>query len=71
VPASGIWFAEQSVDCLADAIEHFERHAGEFAPQAVRQQALRFHQRHFGEQFDAYIKQVLGQPQKDELRRAA
>jgi glycosyltransferase involved in cell wall biosynthesis len=70
-PASGMWFGEQTVDCLADAMEQFERRAGEFAPQAVRQQALRFHQRHFAEEFDAYIKKVLCLSQTDELRRAA
>src|SRR5207249_8761094 len=44
---TGFLFAEQSADCLAEALAWFEAHAGNFAPTAARRQALRFNPRRF------------------------
>src|SRR5207302_7686781 len=38
---AGLWFEEQSADCLAEAILRFEASAGDFSPAAARRQALR------------------------------
>jgi len=41
-PPSGLFFEEQTVDGLIEAIETFERSRGAFDPEAIRQNALRF-----------------------------
>jgi glycosyltransferase involved in cell wall biosynthesis len=52
---TGLWFAEQTADCLAVAIETFEAHATDFDPIAARRQALRFNQRRFEDEINAYL----------------
>lgn len=66
---TGLWFSEQSVECLAEAIAHFEKHHAEFNPAGLRQHSLRFHQRRFAEEMATFVRDVL-QPVKP-LRRAA
>jgi len=39
---TGVWFEEQSPECLAAAMETFEKRCDELAPEAARQQAERF-----------------------------
>jgi glycosyltransferase involved in cell wall biosynthesis len=56
---TGLWFKEQSADCLADAMQAFERQAGDFAPAAARRQALRFNQRRFADEIFGYLQSVL------------
>jgi len=56
---TGVWFAEQSVDALAAAIDMLERHAGDFDPTVARRQALRFRQGRFAEEFLTYLENVL------------
>jgi glycosyltransferase involved in cell wall biosynthesis len=56
---TGLWFEEQTVDCLADALRSFE--GREFSPAAARKQALRFDRRRFGDELVAYLYGVLGQ----------
>jgi glycosyltransferase involved in cell wall biosynthesis len=56
---TGLWFEEQSVDCLAGALRSFESH--NFSPAAARKQALRFDRRRFGDELVAYLYDVLGQ----------
>src|SRR5262249_4610674 len=67
---TGVWFAEQTVDCLIAALETFTKHADAFAPQALRRQALRFNARQFADELFAYINGLL-RPQESCLRRAA
>lgn len=67
---TGLWFEEQSADCLADAIVQFEAHAGDFSPQAARRQAQRFNEARFAEELFAYLEGVL-QPDAPPARRAA
>src|SRR5207244_4560065 len=59
-PPTGVWFAEQSAEALAAAIELVERHAGDLAPAAARRQALRFHQGRFAAELFGYLDGVLG-----------
>jgi glycosyltransferase involved in cell wall biosynthesis len=56
---TGIWFKEQSSECLAEAVQTFERRAGDLAPEAARRQAQRFSRRRFEEEFFGYLDQVL------------
>jgi glycosyltransferase involved in cell wall biosynthesis len=67
---TGIWFDEQSADCLADALLRFEARAGDFDPAALRRHALRFNQGRFAEELFGYLHSVL-QPASAPLPRAA
>jgi glycosyltransferase involved in cell wall biosynthesis len=66
---TGVWFEDQTADCLASSMEMFEKHAGDFNPHALRLHALQFNcQRFEKETFDYVAKVVEG---KRSLRRAA
>ncbi len=67
---TGLLFLDQSVDALADAIERFERLAGDFRPGAARKQALRFHPRRFDDEVTALMT-TLGFGGATMLQRAA
>jgi glycosyltransferase involved in cell wall biosynthesis len=68
---TGVWFAEQTVECLAEALLSFEARAGDFDPAAARRQARRFHAPRFeGELFD-FLDGVLRRPAATPARRAA
>jgi glycosyltransferase involved in cell wall biosynthesis len=56
---TGLWFAEQTVECLAETLSDFDKHAGDFSPQAARRQALRFNRSRFAEELFAYLDGVL------------
>jgi glycosyltransferase involved in cell wall biosynthesis len=58
-PPTGLFFAEQSADCLTAALADFEARAGAFDPAAARRQALRFNRRRFAEELFAYLDGVL------------
>jgi len=66
---TGLWFAEQTVDCLADTITAFEAQRGDFAPAAARWQAERFNQERFAAELFTYLDGVLQRPAMP-LRRA-
>ena len=68
---TGLWFAEQTAECLADALQTLERTAGTFDPAAARRQALRFNQPRFAEELLGYLAGVLGRPADAPSRRAA
>jgi glycosyltransferase involved in cell wall biosynthesis len=56
---TGLWFGEQTVASLAEAVNRFERRRGAFSPTAARRQALRFNAPRFAEELFAYLDQVL------------
>jgi glycosyltransferase involved in cell wall biosynthesis len=56
---TGLWFEEQTVDGLADAMLKLEATAKDFAPAAARRQAQRFNGRRFAEEMFAYLEGVL------------
>jgi glycosyltransferase involved in cell wall biosynthesis len=58
-PPTGVWFGEQTPDCLADAIERFEKDRGNFDPQALRRHALRFRASRFAEEVFAFVQEVI------------
>jgi glycosyltransferase involved in cell wall biosynthesis len=67
---TGIWFAEQTIDCLIAALARFEALKQHFNPAAARRQALKFNQRRFETEIVAFVSQVL-QPAAAPARRAA
>jgi glycosyltransferase involved in cell wall biosynthesis len=67
---TGLWFEEQTADCLADAMLQLEARTGDFAPAAARRQAQRFNGSRFAEELFAFLHTVL-QPVPSPLRRAA
>jgi glycosyltransferase involved in cell wall biosynthesis len=67
---TGLWFAEQTADCLTEAMLRLEATAKDFAPAAARRQAQRFNGRRFAEEWFAYLDGVL-RPEAPPLRRAA
>ena len=58
-PPTGIWFAEQTSACLADAMESMEKTHASFDPSALRRHALRFDGRRFADEFFGYVSEVL------------
>jgi glycosyltransferase involved in cell wall biosynthesis len=56
---TGVWFDEQTPDCLADAIERFEQQADRFDPRALRRHALRFRTQRFADEVFALIQDVM------------
>lgn len=70
---TGLWFTEQTADCLADALLHFESRAGEFSPRAARRQAERFNEARFTREIFAYLQAVLTRalPEDERKTRAA
>jgi glycosyltransferase involved in cell wall biosynthesis len=70
---TGLWFAEQTADCLADAMQSFEAssaRAAQFDPAAMRRQALNFNPGRFAEELFGYLDGVL-RPATVAVRRAA
>jgi glycosyltransferase involved in cell wall biosynthesis len=67
---TGLLFAEQTADCLADAITTFEMRPDEFSPAAARRQALRFNKRRYEEEMLAFLGAAL-RPAAEPARRAA
>jgi glycosyltransferase involved in cell wall biosynthesis len=56
---TGVWFAEQSAECLMDALERFERSRDMFEPWALRHNALRFRAERFAAEIFAFVQGVL------------
>jgi glycosyltransferase involved in cell wall biosynthesis len=67
---TGLWFAEQTMDSLADALHVFEKRQEAFSPAAARRQALRFNAARFADELFTYLDNVL-HPTTQEARRAA
>jgi glycosyltransferase involved in cell wall biosynthesis len=68
---TGVWFEEQTAECLADALRTLERTADAFDPAAARRQALHFNQGRFAEELIGYLGGVLGRPAATERPLAA
>jgi glycosyltransferase involved in cell wall biosynthesis len=67
---TGIFFEEQTVDCLCDAMLAFEAKRDEFTATAARRQALRFNAERFREELFAFVDDVL-RAGRERTRRAA
>lgn len=62
---TGLFFAEQTVDSVIDAIQRFERET--FDPRAARRNAVQFRKERFEAELFGYVETVLGR----EVRNAA
>jgi glycosyltransferase involved in cell wall biosynthesis len=62
--ATGWWFEEQTVDCLATAIEQFENARDGFDPLRLRNHALRFRAARFDEELFGFVESVYGRGEK-------
>jgi glycosyltransferase involved in cell wall biosynthesis len=58
--ATGLWFPEQTVDCLASALEQFEQQRDAFDPQRLRTHALRFRLERFEDELFGFVQTALG-----------
>jgi glycosyltransferase involved in cell wall biosynthesis len=67
---TGVFFSEQSLDGVCDAIERFERDADRFDPRSARRQAVQFRKERFETELFGYLDKVLrGVP--GDVRKAA
>jgi glycosyltransferase involved in cell wall biosynthesis len=66
--ATGMWFEEQTVDCLAAALEQFEKEREAFDARHLRAHALRFRTERFEEELFGFVHALTGPA---EQRRAA
>ena len=55
-----MFFAEQTADAVAEAVERFERDADRFDPRAARRQALLYGKERFEAELFAYLDDVTG-----------
>jgi glycosyltransferase involved in cell wall biosynthesis len=60
--ATGMWFNEQTVDCLTAAIEQFERECDFFEPERLRTHALRFRTERFEDELFGFVAAVSKKP---------
>jgi glycosyltransferase involved in cell wall biosynthesis len=67
---SGVLFAEQSAEAIAEAIDRFERDAVPIASDACRNNALRFAPAGFRERFTAEVERTLRAPPARDARAA-
>ncbi len=58
-PPTGVWFAEQTPECLAQSMELFEKEQRSFEPAALRRHAESFAGRRFAEEFFGYVAEVM------------
>lgn len=61
-PATGLWFQEQTPDCLADALQQMDTLSEAFDTAALRKHALRFSYPRFEQEIFAYIRDVMTLP---------
>jgi glycosyltransferase involved in cell wall biosynthesis len=66
----GVFFDLQTVDAVTNAIERFEREAGEFDPRAARRAALPFCRERYEAELFGYVERVI-RGEADPVRKAA
>lgn len=54
--ATGLFFKEQTVEALCEAVNLFEETQGQFSAQACRHNAERFSSQRFDSEFKAYVE---------------
>jgi glycosyltransferase involved in cell wall biosynthesis len=57
---TGLWFAEQTPECLAEALEQMDSVRDVFDAAALRKHALAFSYRRFEDEIFDYVRDVLG-----------
>jgi glycosyltransferase involved in cell wall biosynthesis len=68
---TGFWFEDQSVDCLASAVEHFEAEEGRWDTRAARRQALNFNQHRYAAEMAEYLLRAARPSSPAPVRRVA
>jgi glycosyltransferase involved in cell wall biosynthesis len=68
---TGVWFEEQSVDSMVEAIERFERSGDQFDAGIIRRQALRFNRQRYERELFGYLEEVMRPAPTGTVRRAA
>jgi glycosyltransferase involved in cell wall biosynthesis len=68
---TGLFFAEQTVNCLADTLLAFERQEPEFNPAAARRRALQFNADRFADELFAFLDATLRPAVRPSRRWAA
>lgn len=68
---TGVFFLEQSVDAVVDAVERFEQGADRFDPRAARRQAVLFRQERFEGELFGYLDHVAAGGVAGPAREAA
>jgi glycosyltransferase involved in cell wall biosynthesis len=58
--ATGVWFAEQSAEALAAALETFEKQRAAFDPSRLRTHALKFRAERFETELFGFVQSVMG-----------
>jgi len=59
IPQTGVFFKEQTLESLIDAIGRFEKIRGSFDSNAIRNNALRFDRQIFKDKINAFIQEKL------------
>jgi glycosyltransferase involved in cell wall biosynthesis len=67
---TGVFFEEQSAEAVVEAIERFERAAGEFDPRAARRNALPFRLERYEDELFGYVERVV-RGETEQPRQAA
>src|ERR1019366_3273299 len=62
--ATGMWFEEQTVDCLVAALKLFAKHREAFEPHVLRAHALRFRAERFERELFGFVQTVLGRTER-------
>lgn len=55
---TGLFFEQQTVSAIVDAVEKFEKHRLKFSPEACHVNAQRFHPQYFRETFHTYLMET-------------
>jgi glycosyltransferase involved in cell wall biosynthesis len=67
---TGVFFAEQTADAVAEAIERFERDADRFDAKSARKQAVLFRKERFESELFGYLDRVLKGESADRRKAA-
>jgi glycosyltransferase involved in cell wall biosynthesis len=67
--STGVFFAEQSAACLADAIGFFETNENRFSPAFIRRQVERFSESRFKNEMATFISHKLLELRKKQIER--
>jgi glycosyltransferase involved in cell wall biosynthesis len=67
---TGLWFAEQDADCLAETMHIYEKSLSDFSPAAARRNAQQFNQGRFAEELFQFLDAVLERGESPRKRAA-
>ncbi|MDF1544064.1 MAG: glycosyltransferase family 4 protein [bacterium] len=66
---SGLFFGEQTIDSLIEAVSKFEQNEKQFLPELIRKHAENFSTRRFDHEFSAFMDNLLADNRSDLLTR--